>query len=105
MFLTVRIFEELIYVCLGEPERFVQMRGRDGIGDKIIGAGKNAFFGDPQTAGNNSKTEGVVVFQRLHQALHHVQHLCIVPLGAGLGNGDIVFINQKNDRFFIMCLH
>ena len=81
------------------------MRGGNGIGDKVVGARKNAFFGDPQTAGDNGKTQGVVVLQRLHQALHHVQHLCIVSLGAGLGNGDIVFIQQQDHRLAIMGGH
>ena len=93
MFQTVCIFENLIYVCLGESERFVQVRRRDCIRDKVVGAGEDAFLGDAQTAGDHSKTQGIVVFQRCaHHASNHFQHLGIVAVGAGFGDRHIILI-------------
>ena len=101
----VCVDQDLIYLFLRETEVFVQMGGRDRIRDEIICPGKNALFRDAQTARNDRKAQGIIILQCLQHALHHIQHLIIISVGAGLGDGHITLVDKKDHRFAIVCLH
>ena len=101
----VCVNQNLIYFFLRETEVFVQMCRRNGIRHKIVSAGEDALFRDAQTARNDRKAQGIIILQCLQNALHHIQHLWIIPVGAGFGDGHIILIDQKNDRFAIVRFH
>ena len=97
------IFQHLIYICLCETKGFAQPGRKNRIRNEIVRPGKNAFFGNFQAASNNSKVEGGVVFERgAHHSPHHVQHLRIISVAAGFGNGNIILIQDDDRRFFEM---
>ena len=81
------------------------MRGRDRIGDKVVGAGEDALFRDPQAACDHSETQGVVILQRrCHHTLDDVQHVRIIPMSARLCQRNIVFIQQQNHSLSIVLV-
>ena len=97
------IFQHLIYICLCETKGFAQPGRKNRIRNKIVRPGKNAFFGNFQTAGNNSKVERSIVFERgAHHSPHHVQHLRIISVAAGFCNGNIILIQNDDRRLFEM---
>ena len=97
------IFQHLIYICLCKAKGFAQPGRKNRVRNKIVRPGKNAFFGNFQTAGNNSKVEGDIVFERgAHHSPHHVQHLRIISVAAGFCNGNIVLIQNDDRRLFEM---
>ena len=97
------IFQHLIYICLCKAKGFAQPRRQDGIRNKIVRPGKDAFFCNFQAASNNSKVERDIVFERgAHHSTHHVQHLRIISVAAGFCNGNIILIQNDDRRLFEM---
>ena len=97
------ILQHLIYICLCETKGFAQPGRKNRIRNEIVRPGKNAFFCNFQTAGNNSKVERGIVFERgAHHSPHHVQHLRIISVAAGFCNGNIVLIQNDDRRLFEM---
>ena len=97
------IVQHLIDICLCETKGFAQPGRKNRVRNEIVRPGKDAFFGNFQAAGNNSKVEGDVVFERgAHHSPHHVQHLRIISVAAGFGNGNIILIQNDDCRLFEM---
>ena len=88
-----------------KTEIFIQSGRCDRVGHKVVRSGEDAFFCDAEAAGDNGELKRRVVFHRLHDALHHVQHLFVISVGTGLGQGHVVLIHQENDRLAVVRLH
>ena len=98
------IFQHLIYICLCKTKGFAQPGRKNRIRNEIVRPGKNAFFCNFQAASNNSKVERDIVFERgAHHSTHHVQHLRIISVVAGFGNGNIILIQNDDRRLFEMA--
>ncbi len=96
--------EKLIHLCLYEAKILIESGAVDGVGNKVVGTGKDAFLRDLQAAGNDSEPQCRVILQRLEQSAHNVQHLLVIAVAVGLGHRHIVFVNEKNNRFPVMAL-
>ena len=67
------------------------------IGDNIVQASEDAFFGDAQAAGQDGKFQASIGLEYLaKQVPYQMQHLVIVTLFKCLCQWHIVFVNQDN---------
>ena len=102
----VCVAQNLVYLFLRKAKVLVQMCRRNGIRHKIVSAGEDALFRDAQATCNDGKAHRVIVFQRCTQhSTDNFQHLCIIPVGAGFGDGHVILIEQQDHRLAIVSPH
>ena len=64
---------------------------------------KNAFLCDTETSGDHCKLQKRIRLERFaHDRTDHIQHLTVIAVFAGLCKGNVILVDQKDHRLFII---